>query len=574
MTGAQILLHTLQKNNVSLLLGYTGGAIMPIFDTFKEFPDLTFISTRHEQGATFIAQGYTRACGKLAPIFVTSGPGATNLVTGVADAQMDSVPMLTITGQVARPVVGTDAFQETDVTGLMYPITKHSQMPLHADEIAQTVQDAIHIATTGRPGPVNIDIPKDVQTEISELITADTPNLPGYTPYLNVDEADIEAAVQAIQSAQKPVILAGHGVILSQVGDELKALVETAQIPVSTTLHGISCLPSSHPMNLGMMGMHGEIEANRAIQNADLLVALGMRFDDRVTGKLSAYAKNATVIHVEVDPSEIHKNVPADIALNGRLQDVLPQIIAKIDPQAIPDRQHWLASIELNRQKSQQYYAEVYNTGTGPHGRLLMSRVIHDLSEITNGQGNIVSDVGQHQMFSAKFYKYERFNTWFASGGLGTMGFGLPAAIGVKLARPEEEVWSINGDGGFQMNIQELGTILQENLNINIILLNNSFLGMVKQWQTLFFDDNFAETEMINPDFSHLAAAYNLAYRKVEKVEDIRPALQWSKHEQKATIVEFICDHKEMVWPMLPTGASFEDLLENADHARTTLGLK
>jgi len=580
MSGASVLLKTLVDNGIELMTGYIGGAIMPTFDELPKFPQLRFITARHEQGAGFIAQGYTRACGKLMPVMVTSGPGATNLVTAVADAMMDSVAMLAITGQVSTKVIGTDAFQETDVIGLMYPITKYAEMPLTADELAESVTKAIFIAQNGRTGPVCIDIPKNVQIEQTSQTTPpdhlDLPGVPVVKP-VSSEAPEIQQAINLIQQAKRPVALVGHGAILSNAGKELQNFLEKTNIPASFTLHGLSSLPASHRLNLGMMGMHGEIEANRAIQEADLLIALGMRFDDRVTGKLEEYAKNAKVIHVEIDSSEIHKNVPADVAIHGNLKDVLTVLTSKfteLTPEAAAARTDWFATIEQNRQLSTNYYQHIFEHGYGKSGRLLMSRIIHELSVYTQGQGNVVTDVGQHQMQTAKFYKFERFNTWFTSGGLGTMGFGLPAAIGVKLARPNEEVWCVVGDGGFQMNIQELGTILQEKLNINILILNNGYLGMVKQWQDMFHNENFVEVELTNPDFSKIAEAYGIGYRFVDKVEDIIPALEWSNQEPRTTIVEFACDKHEIVYPMIPSGWTFDKMILNEEHALEILNKK
>jgi acetolactate synthase-1/2/3 large subunit len=573
MTGAEVLLHTLEKNGVELMLGYTGGAIMPTFDTLKKFPNIKFIATRHEQGAGFIAQGYTRASGKLAPVLVTSGPGAANLITAIADAKMDSVPMLSITGQVSTKVIGTDAFQESDIVGMAYACSKYAYMPLTAHEVAQTTSELIYIATHGRPGPVVLDLPKDVQISETENIDFDQKlNLPGFELPPKADLKDILEAVEILKSAKKPLALVGHGVILSESGNELKNFLEKAQIPAAFTLHGLSSLPANNPLNLGMLGMHGEIEANKAVIEADVLIALGMRFDDRVTGKVSEFAKGKKVIHIEIDPSEIHKTIFADCTIYADLKEAL-KLLTENCPTVKPEaRTSYFAEIEANRKKSKEFYKHIFEAGIGKKGKLHMARVVHELSEFTGGKDNVISDVGQHQMFAAKFYKYQRFNSWFSSGGAGTMGFGLPAAIGVKLARPDEEVWSINGDGGFQMNIQELGTILQEKLNVNILILNNSFLGMVRQWQDLFYDKNFAQTELINPDFGKIAEAYGISYRKVEKVEDIKAALEWSKLEQKATIVEFICDSSEHVFPMIPSGASYSEMIEDEEDARAKLG--
>jgi acetolactate synthase I/II/III large subunit len=580
MNGAQVLLKTLQDSGIELLSGYIGGAIMPTFDELKNFPKLRFITCRHEQGAGFMAQGYTRACGKLMPVLVTSGPGATNLVTPVADAMMDSVAMLAITGQVATTVVGTDAFQESDIVGLMYPITKYAKMPLKADTVALNVGKMVKIATGGRTGPVCLDIPKNVQIEKTKIvdIPADL-DLPGVMEHQPVSphSPEIKEALRLLSQAKRPVALVGHGVILSGAEREILDFLEKTEVPAALTLHGLSAVPTSHPLHLGMMGMHGEVEANRAIHDADLLIALGMRFDDRVTGKLDEYAKNAKVIHIEIDPSEINKNVRADVGIQGDLKDVLQVLVREFSQHAdgiAAEKESWFEQIKANKALSREYYKHVFEHGYGKNDRLLMSRIIHELAEFTQGQDNIVTDVGQHQMQSAKFSRFERFNTWYTSGGLGTMGFGVPTSIGVKLARPDEEVWCVSGDGGFQMNVQELGTIMQEGLNINILLLNNGYLGMVKQWQDMFHAENFAEVELVNPNFEKLVEAYGVKYRRVDRVEEIRPALEWSKAEQQVTFVEFICDKQEIVYPMIPNGWKFSDMILNETHALEVLRKK
>jgi acetolactate synthase-1/2/3 large subunit len=596
LKASQVILKNLEKYGVKYMFGYTGGAIMPTFDELPNY-NIKFITTRHEQGAGFMAQGYTRASGKLAPVLVTSGPGATNTITAIADAKMDSVPMLVISGQVATPAIGSDAFQESDIIGMMYSCTKYALMPMHADEVALNLGQLLAVATHGRPGPVALDIPKDVQNQLTEKteIPEDL-DLKGLAKVPKPDLKKIEKAAKMIAESKKPVILLGHGIILSNSQKEILEFLNKTQIPAGMTLHGISSVPASHPLNLGMIGQHGEIEANRVIQKADLVIALGMRFDDRVTGKLEEFCKNAKIIHIEIDPSEINKNVKVDLAICSDLKLALQELNKKVkqfpiyDPtenylksavkqgfetnEIIQARNQTFEEIKENKILSSKCYKQIFNSGYGPNGRLLMARIMHELSEFTKGKDNIVADVGQHQMFAAKFYKYERFNTWFNSGGLGTMGFALPASIGVKLARPDEEVWSVNGDGGFQMNIQELGVMLQEKLNINILILNNEYLGMVKQWQNLFFKDNLVETELLhNPKFDKIAEAYGLAYRKVEKLEEIIPALKWAKEESLPTIVEFMCDKAEHVYPMISSGMSYEEMIINEEDAKLKLGL-
>ncbi len=577
LTGAEILLKSLEDSGVRLITGYTGGTVMPILDLLYKYPKIKFITTRSEQGAGFISQGYTRASGKIAPVIATSGPGVTNTITPVADANMDSVPMFVISGQVAQDVIGTDAFQETDVLGLMYPITKYAVLPDSTDEIAKIVGQLLFIAYNGRPGPVSIDIPKNLLFEKSKKITIPkTLGLNGVwkTPKVDKNNFNVISAVKEIKKARKPVVLLGHGVILANAEKEILEFIEKTKIPVASTMHGLSAIPSSSPQFLGMMGMHGELQANVAIEDADLLIALGMRFDDRVTGKLSEYAKNAKVIHIETDPSEIDKNVKVDVQINADLKNALQVINELIENEQFEIDKAFLKKIEKNKKLSKKYYEHIFKKGVGKSGKLLMTRIVHELSEFTEGKDNIVTDVGQHQMQTAKFYNFQKFNSFFSSGGLGTMGFGLPAGIGVKLARPQEEVWVVVGDGGIQMNIQEFGTILQEQLKVNVLIFNNSFLGMVRQWQDLFFEKKYAETNMISPDFKMIAKAYGLKYKKVEKVEDIKKALNWSKKQKESTIVEFICDEQEIVYPMVPPGFQLKDMIENHKDAKKKLKIK
>ena len=578
LTGAEVLLKSFDDLGINLLVGYTGGTIMPVLDKLDKFKDLKFVTCRHEQGAGFISQGYARASGKVAPLLVTSGPGVTNTVTPIADAFMDSVPMLVVSGQVAQDVVGTDAFQETDVLGIMYPITKYAILPDSVDDISEIVAKSLHIALHGRKGPVCIDLPKNLQFEETELIKLpEILDLPGLdlNPKISSKSKEIKDAIKLIKESKKPVVLVGHGVIISSTRQEVLKFIEKIKAPTALTMHGLSAIPSDHDLCLGMMGMHGEIEANKAIEEADLIIAFGMRFDDRVTGKLSEYAKNAKVIHIDIDSSEIDKNVLTSVGINADLKEALKVLNEELDKIDIDTtkREEFLKDIKKNRQLSKSFYRHIFEKGVGKSNKLLMSKIIHELSIFTDGSDNIVTDVGQHQMQTAKFYKFKKFNSWFSSGGLGTMGFGIPAGIGVKLARPDEEVWVIVGDGGAQMNIQELGTILQENLNINILLFNNSYLGMVRQWQDLFFDGRRAQTDMISPDFSCIAKAYGLSYKKVRTVDEINPALKWSKEENKATIVEFVCDSEEIIYPMVPPGNTLSEMLKNHDDAKNKLNI-
>lgn len=570
MTGKKLLLKALKNRGVKYVFGYTGGAIMPVFDEMEKLGDFKFIMSRHEQGAAFMSQGVSRASlstddPQIGVCMSTSGPGAMNLVTGIADAHMDSVPVVAITGQVATGVIATDAFQESDVVGVMMPISKQTYMPLQADQIEKTIHEAFYVATTGRGGPVVIDIPKDVQNEqVSDDYHFDPatyrPNLPGYFYSPTPERGPLQQAVELINKSERPVIFCGHGVINSNAGKLLRQFAEKVNIPVAFTLHGLSAMPADHPLSLGMMGMHGTVEANRAIMGADLLISFGMRFDDRVTGKLNEYAKNADVIHVEIDPSEIDKNVRTSVAINADVYRTLHVLLG--DPMVTyKPRRRWLEKIEGFRNVMADDLVAEIEKGVGVDNKLLMKSIIHQLSEVTQGQDLIVSDVGQHQMMAARFYNYQTNNSWYASGGAGTMGCSLPMAIGVKLARPEERVWSISGDGGFQMNAQELGTIMEHNIDLKIIILNNGYLGMVRQWQTFFFDGCYAGTPMQSPDFKLLAQAYGIPHRKVEKLEDVTSALQEAIDYKGAMVVEFICDPAEVILPMVPSGGGFEDMI-------------
>jgi acetolactate synthase-1/2/3 large subunit len=570
MTGKNLVLQTLKKKGVKYIFGYTGGAIMPIFDEMDKMGSFNFIMSRHEQGAAFMAQGMSRASlstgtPQIGVCLTTSGPGAMNLTTGIADAYMDSVPIVAITGQVATGVIATDAFQESDVVGVMMPICKQTYMPLTANDIEPMVHEAFYVATTGRGGPVVIDIPKDVQNqEVSDDYTFDAntfrPYLPGFFYHPTPEREPLQRAIQLINRSERPMMFCGHGIINSNAGSLLQRFAEKVNIPIAFTLHGLSALPVDHPLSLGMMGMHGTVEANKAIMEADLLISFGMRFDDRVTGKLNEYAKNADVIHVEIDPSEIDKNVGTSVAINADVYRTLHVLLD--DPMlTYKPRRRWFEKIETFRQLMADDLREEIESGVGDDNRLLMKSIVHHLSQATEGKDLIVPDVGQHQMMAARFYNYQTENSWFASGGAGTMGASLPMAIGVKLARPTERVWSISGDGGFQMNIQELGTIMEQQIDIKIIILNNGYLGMVRQWQTLFFDGRYAGTPMQSPDYSMIAGAYGLPYRKVEKIEEVIPALQYAIDHQGAVVLEFICDPSEVILPMIPAEGGFGDML-------------
>ena len=570
MTGKKLLLRALKDKGVKYIFGYTGGAIMPIFDEMDKLGSFKFIMSRHEQGAGFMSQGISRASlstnnPQIGVCMSTSGPGAMNLVTGIADAYMDSVPILAITGQVATGVIATDAFQESDVVGVMMPISKQTYMPLEAEEVESTVHEAIYVAKTGRGGPVVIDLPKDVQNQlVTDEYRFDTqtyrPTLPGFYYHPTPEREPLQKAIDLINRSERPVLFCGHGVINSNAGRLLLQFAEKVNIPIASTFHGLSAIPADHPLHLGMMGMHGTVEANRAIMNADLLISFGMRFDDRVTGKLNEYAQDADVIHVEIDPSEIDKNVRTTVAINADVYRTLHVLVG--DPMLnCKPRRRWLEKIEGYRQVMADDLTQEIEAGVGDDGKLLMKTIVSKLSVLTEGKDLIVPDVGQHQMMASRFYNFQTENSWFASGGAGTMGASLPMAIGVKLARPDEQVWSISGDGGFQMNAQELGTIMEQQLDVKILILNNGYLGMVRQWQTLFFDGRYAGTPMQSPDFGLMAKAYGIPYQKIENLEDIEPALKAAIEHEGAIILEFICDPSEVILPMIPAGGGFDDMI-------------
>lgn len=568
--GQELVIKALKDKGIKYIFGYTGGAIMPIFDEMERQKCFTFIMARNEQGATFMAQGLSRASQtsdvpQIGVCMATSGPGAMNLVTGMADAMMDSVPILAVTGQVATGVIATDAFQESDVVGVMMPITKQTYLPLKAEQIEETIHEAIYVAITGRGGPVLVDVPKDIQTQaVVESYAFDPstyqPNLPGFFYFPSPDREQMHRAVALINKSVRPIILCGHGVVNCNAGAVLARFAEKARIPIAFTLHGLSAMPVDHPYSLGMVGMHGTVEANRALLNADLIISLGMRFDDRVTGNLEHFAKNANVIHVEIDSSEIDKNVPSDVALNADVGEVIRLLVK--DPQITPKpRRAWFEQIAAYRQEVAREVADEIEAGVGQQGALLMKRIVRELSDITQGRDLIVSDVGQHQMILSRYYNFQTPNSWFTSGGAGTMGCSLPMAVGVKLARPSERVWSVSGDGGFQMNIQELGVVMAYDIDIKILLFNNGYLGMVRQWQTLFFDGRYAGTPMKSPDFGSIARAYNIPYAKVTEVGQIPGALEAAVAHKGAIMVEFVCDPSEVVLPMVPSGGSIADMI-------------
>ena len=555
LKGSEIIMECLLREGVSVMFGYPGGAILPTYDAMTQYQDrIHHVLVRHEQGASHMADGYARATGRVGVCIATSGPGATNLVTGLATAMMDSSPIVAITGQVPIPAIGSDAFQETDVTGVTLPVTKHNYLVTDVDDLAYTMKEAFYIARTGRPGPVLVDVPKDVQNAVTEYVHPEGEiTLPGYHPPSTAGEDDIDGALRLIQEAERPVILAGHGVMMSGATQELRELAERAQIPVALTLLGKGGIPEEHPLVIGMMGMHGEASSNLAIQEADLLIALGMRFDDRVTGNLKTYAVNARKIHIDIDRSELNKNVKVDVGIAGDLRTVLRQLLPKLQPKT---HRQWINRIRNWLEDSSERDILNYETPD----KLLTAQVINDIWKLTDGDAITVTDVGQHQMLEAQYYPHQRPSTLLTSGGLGTMGFGFPAAIGAKFGMPDEEVWAIVGDGGFQMTLCEMATAVQENINVNIAIINNHFLGMVRQWQELFYEKRYQATPMFNPDFCKLAEAYRIPAVRVTRREEIEAAVQFAQDIEGPALIEFVVEKEEMVYPMVPSGADLHNM--------------
>lgn len=551
-TGSQILCESLIKEGGEVFFGILGGALLPLYDTLPQYPQLRHILVRHEQGAAHAADGYARVTHKAGVCIATSGPGATNLVTGIANAYMDSSPIIAITGQVARPFIGKDAFQETDITGITLPITKHNYLVTDAAELARTVKEAFYIAQTGRPGPVLIDLPKDVQQEEVEFAEPGEVDLPGYKFVSRGHSVQIKKAVGRINKAERPLIIAGRGIVISQAYNELKELAEKAQIPVVSTLLGISSFPGDHILNFGMIGMHGLAYANMAVQNADLIIATGMRFDDRATANTKQFAPQALIIHVDIDPAEIGKNIPVDIPIVGDAKNVLKAMNKQIER---GEHLGWLTQLD-------QWRREHPLVESGQGGELLPGYVIHQIHEITQGDSIIVTGVGQHQMWAAQHFLYTRPNSFISSGGLGTMGFELPAAMGAKVGQPEETVWCIAGDGGFQMTVQELGTIAQEHLAVKIAIINNGYLGMVRQWQEFFYERRYVDTKLWNPDFVKIAEAYDIPGIKVKSREEVTPAIQKAMDYPGPFLIDFVVEPEENVYPMVQPGESLSRILE------------
>jgi acetolactate synthase-1/2/3 large subunit len=554
-TGAQILWECLVREGVTDVFGYPGGAILPAYDAMLDYP-IRHILVRHEQGATHMADGFARASGRVGVAVATSGPGATNMVTGIATAMMDSSPIVCITGQVGSRLIGSDAFQETDITGITLPITKHNYLVTRAQDVAKAVREAFAVAAAGRPGPVLIDITKDAQQSSCEFDwDAAAPNVRHLRrPPARIKDSDRSRALDLLNRAERPVILAGHGIMISGAMPFVRELAERGRIPIAMTLLGIGAIPASHPLNLGMMGMHGEAWVNQAIQEADLLIALGMRFDDRVTGNLKTYAPNAKKIHIDIDAAEIGKNVAVDVGIVGDLCDALAALMPGVEP---GDRTAWLARI--HEAKGDSAVRDIQNLPDDGH--LYAAHVVNDLWRTTNGRALVVTDVGQHQMWEAQYYHHDAPRSLITSGGLGTMGFALPAAIGAKVARPDAEVWVVAGDGGFQMTMPELATIKQEGLDVNIAIINNGYLGMVRQWQEFFYERRYAATPLLSPDFAQIAAAYGLHGITVRGRSDVVPAIESARAHRGTAVIDFQVEQEDSVYPMVPAGADLHAMI-------------
>ena len=556
ISGSEAIVRCLIEEGVDILYGYPGGAIMPVYDELYKYQDkIHHVLTRHEQGATHSAQGYARISGRVGVAMATSGPGATNLITGIADAQIDSTPMVCITGQVPSHLLGSDAFQETDIVGISTPVTKWNCQVTRAEDIPEVLAKAFYIAKTGRPGPVLIDITKDAQFKEFDFSYEKCTHVRSYKPVPETDVSKVEEAAKLINAAKKPLIVWGQGIILGEAEEQLKAVVEKAGIPAAWTILGASAIPTSHPLNVGMVGMHGNYAPNILTNECDVLIAIGMRFDDRVTGSLNTYAKQAKVIHFEIDPAEIDKNVKTDVAVLGNSKVSLDLLLPLLEQNSHNEwHQKFKDLYEIEYEKVIKN--DLYPTKEG----LTMAEVLKEINIQSEGKAAIVSDVGQHQMVACRYADFNVTKSNITSGGLGTMGFGLPAAIGAKMAAPDREVVSISGDGGYQMTIQELGTIFQQKAAVKVVVLNNDFLGMVRQWQQLFFDKRYASTEMVNPNFVAIAEGYYIKARKVTKREDLAEAVAEMMQSKEAYFLEVCVEKEDNVFPMIPSGASVSDI--------------
>ena len=556
ISGSEALIHCLLAEGVDLIYGYPGGAIMPFYDELYKFQDkLQHVLTRHEQGATHAAQGFARVSGKVGVCVATSGPGATNLVTGIADAMIDSTPLVCITGQVPSHLLGSDAFQETDIIGISTPVTKWNYQITDVKEIPEIMAKAFYIARSGRPGPVLVDITKNAQFDTSDFEYKPCNAVRSYKPTPEINPSDVDAAAAIIASAKKPLIVWGQGVILGKAEEEFKTFVESSNIPAAWTILGVSALPTSHPLNVGMVGMHGNYGPNVLTNDCDVLIAIGMRFDDRVTGRLDSYAKQAKVIHLEIDPAEVNKNVKADVAVLGDVKQTLPMLTQKVASKPYTE---WFEKFKAHDKIE---FDKVINNDLNPTKEgLSMAEVLKEINRASNSDAVVVSDVGQHQMIACRYATFNHSKSNITSGGLGTMGFALPAALGAKMGAPDREVVAIIGDGGFQMTIQELGTIFQTQAAVKVVVLNNDFLGMVRQWQQLFFDKRYASTKMVNPDFVKIAEGYFIDAKRVTKRADLGKAVDEMMASDKPYFLEVCVEKEDNVFPMIPSGASVSEI--------------
>lgn len=566
ISGADALLQSLICEGVDLVFGYPGGSIIPVYDRLYDYQDqIKHVLVRHEQGATHAAQGYARVTGRPGVVIVTSGPAATNVITGLSDALMDSTPLVVITGQVATPFLGFDAFQETDVVGITQPITKWSYQIRRPEDVAPAVARAFYIASTGRPGPVVLDFAKDAQVGLTEFNYKKCDYIRSYIPYPEIDDTDLQRAANIINASERPMILSGHGVMIANAEKELAEFAEKGDIPVAATLLGLSTMPSSHRLYKGMLGMHGNIGPNINTNRADAIIAIGMRFDDRITGNVKTYAPNAKIIHIDIDSSEFDKNIATTATVHGDAREVLKKLIPLIEPKK---RTEWLGTFE---QPEKVELEKVIEPAIHPTGeRMTMGEVVNRVSEATGHNAIVVTDVGQNQMLSARYFKYTEPRSILTSGGLGTMGFGLPAAIGAKMGAPDRTVCFFTGDGGLQMTIQELGTILEYHTNVKIILLNNNFLGNVRQWQALFFNDRFSQTPLVNPDFVMIAKAYGLGAEEVKCREELDGAIERMLNHDGAYLINVNIDEHDMIFPMTPAGSNVDHIMLNASECYPT----
>ncbi len=566
ISGADALLQSLICEGVDLVFGYPGGSIIPVYDRLYDYQDqIKHVLVRHEQGATHAAQGYARVTGRPGVVIVTSGPAATNVITGLSDALMDSTPLVVITGQVATPFLGFDAFQETDVVGITQPITKWSYQIRRPEDVAPAVARAFYIASTGRPGPVVLDFAKDAQVGLTEFNYKKCDYIRSYIPYPEIDDADLQRAADIINASERPMILSGHGVMIANAEKELAEFAEKGDIPVAATLLGLSTMPSSHRLYKGMLGMHGNIGPNINTNRADAIIAIGMRFDDRITGNVKTYAPNAKIIHIDIDSSEFDKNIATTATVHGDAREVLKKLIPLIEPKK---RAEWLGTFE---QPEKVELEKVIEPAIHPTGeRMTMGEVVNRVSEATGHNAIVVTDVGQNQMLSARYFKYTEPRSILTSGGLGTMGFGLPAAIGAKMGAPDRTVCFFTGDGGLQMTIQELGTILEYHTDVKIILLNNNFLGNVRQWQALFFNERFSQTPLVNPDFVMIAKAYGLGAEEVKCREELDGAIERMLNHDGAYLINVNIDEHDMIFPMTPAGSNVDHIMINASECYPT----